>query len=157
MKYLFKQEILIDINGDKQFPHLYPVFLMGTEEEIGEIKRSFLKATSLGGFSQDHRRIRVSTGLSSGYLIRELMEKLNDLEEIPEDKFNCYLEIPHWNPLVNLKTYMDTYFEQLTIFEKENNSSANMEDKEKMVKKIIKLIEEELPEGSWEIQTDADT
>jgi hypothetical protein len=124
MKYFLKKDIIHNISGEPDtFPTQYPVFFKFTEEEKDRIQRLFLQASRMG-LSSEYRKICVTYRSEECFSIRELIDIMQTVEEIPEEHYNLYLDIPHWDPIQRLEDVLQKFIDLLKSRKKEDIESV---------------------------------
>jgi len=137
IKYLNKQDVLVNIAGPGKFPKEHPVFWLTTNEQLAQIKRMLLKATEFG-FDPDHRMICATIDCEEGLSIRKFFDISVQLEEISKEHYNILKDIPCWNPV-------ETFYDILkTFLDRENER-----DQEDVLKILQKIGLEEKLEGKF--------
>ena len=106
-------------------PHDYPMFFRFTSEDKDRIQRNYIRAIN-EGLSPDFRKICITNSCEEGFSLRELMEVFDKIEEVSEEEFNTFADIPHWNPIKILDGLLIAYVHAVEEIRQVNANSLEL-------------------------------
>ncbi len=157
MKFFMQRGTLYDLknlgnNNGIGFPLNYPMFIRFTAEDKIDIQRNFLEAT-LNGMNPELRRVCLTSNCTEGFKLSDLMEDMQNTEEVSEEEFNLFGDIPHWNPVEFMGIMLEKYVKEILAVRRLQDESNSTQDLETMVQECLDAIDKEakvdLPKANY--------
>ena len=100
----------LELEEIPKFPNRFPMFTIGSEQEIRRYNATMVKAAQLG-FNMSKRKICFTLACKEGFTHEEIFNNVKNLPEITEKEYGLLSSIPHWNPMREALVVLEAYIE----------------------------------------------